>query len=139
MHENIIGLKDSGGDISKLGAVVDRTKSNNFQVLAGSASFLYTAYHLGCVGGVCALANVLGPQVCELESLFKSGHFDAARKLQLDLIQPNIDVTRRFGVPGLKQAMDWLGYIGGPTRMPLLPLKPDQVEILRKDFSAFLK
>ena len=37
MHENIIALKDSGGDISKLGAVVDRTKSNNFQVLAGSA------------------------------------------------------------------------------------------------------
>ena len=111
MHENIIGLKNSGRDILKLGAVVERTESNNFQVLAGSASFLYTAYHLGCVGGVCALA----------------------------LIQPNIDVTRRFGVPGLKQAMDWLGYIGGPTRMPLLPLKPDQVEILRKDFSAFLK
>ena len=134
MHPNIIGLKDSGGDISKLGCVVHQTEQQNFQVLAGSASFLYAAYHLGCVGGIVALANVLGEQCCELEALFQSGKWDAAEELQKRLIVPNIDVTRKYGVPGLKQAMDWLGYIGGKCRLPLVPLTENDVDIMRKHF-----
>lgn len=140
VHPNIIGLKDSGGDIAKLGYVVDKTLCNRFQVLAGSASFLYAAYHVGCVGGVCAIANVLGSECCELEALFQEKNWDEALKLQRRLILPNIDVTKRFGVPGLKQSMDWLGYIGGRTRSPLQPLTTNQKDILHKDFkkSGFL-
>lgn len=134
MHPNIVGLKDSGGDISKIGSVIHRTKTCDFQVLAGSASFLYAAYQLGAVGGVCALANVLGPECCELEILFKSQKFKEAEELQKRLIEPNIDVTRKYGVAGLKQAMDWLGYVGGRTRMPLLPLNDNDQDALRKCF-----
>jgi len=133
-HPNIAGLKDSGGDISKLSYVVHKTKDNGFQVLAGSASFLLAAYHMGCVGGVCALANVLGKECCDLEALYKAGEYDKARDLQYRLIAPNMDVTRKFGVAGLKQAMEWLGYIGGPTRSPLIKLKPDQTAVIEKDF-----
>lgn len=133
-HPNIIGLKDSGGDISKLAHLVHKTRDNDFQVLAGSASFLYAAYHVGCVGGVCALANVLGREICQLESLYKSNKFEEALALQQRLITPNMDVTRKFGVPGLKQAMEWLGYNGGRTRSPLQPLTPAQIETLRADF-----
>lgn len=45
-------------------------------------------------------------------------------------------VTRRFGIPGLKKAMEWFGYYGGPCRAPLAPLNPAQVEELRGTFSA---
>ena len=135
-HPNIIGLKDSGGDISKLGYLVYKTGGNDFQVLAGSASFLYTAYQVGCVGGVCALANVLGAELCRLEALYKAGRFDEALALQQRLIAPNMDVTRRFGVPGLKKAMEWFGYSGGPTRMPLQPLTVEQTGIIKQDFEA---
>lgn len=45
-------------------------------------------------------------------------------------------VTRRFGIPGLKKAMEWFGYYGGPCRAPLAPLSPAQVEELRSTFSA---
>lgn len=131
-HPNIIGLKDSGGDISKLGYLVYKT--DDFQVLAGSASFLYAAYQVGCVGGVCALANVLGGELCALEALYKAKRFEDALALQQRLIAPNIDVTRRFGVPGLKKAMEWFGYSGGPTRMPLQPLTIEQIEVIRRDF-----
>jgi 4-hydroxy-2-oxoglutarate aldolase len=57
-HPNICGLKDSGGDISKIGEILHLTEGKEFQVLAGSASFLYPAINLGASGGVCALANV---------------------------------------------------------------------------------
>ncbi|XP_073238864.1 4-hydroxy-2-oxoglutarate aldolase, mitochondrial-like [Porites lutea] len=136
-HSNIIGLKDSGGDITKIGYVIHKTASRNFQVLAGSASFLFPSYCLGAVGGVCALANVLGRQVCQLHELYKQGKMEDAKLLQHKLIQPNTVVTKTFGVPGLKKSMEFFGYYGGPTRSPLLPLKDAQIAQLREIFKPF--
>lgn len=120
-HKNIIGMKDSNGDIAKLANIIFRTKSvpGGFQVLAGSASFLLPAYSIGCVGGVCALANVLGDEVCKVQDLFDAKNLEEARDLQQRLVAPNIAVTKRFGVPGLKAALDAFGYYGGKTRLPL--------------------
>uniref|UniRef100_A0A803TLG2 4-hydroxy-2-oxoglutarate aldolase 1 n=1 Tax=Anolis carolinensis TaxID=28377 RepID=A0A803TLG2_ANOCA len=90
----------------------------------------------GAVGGICALANVLGTQVCQIEQLCQAGSWDEARELQHRLIEPNIAVTQKFGIPGLKQAMEWFGYSGGLCRAPLLPLSEIQVKGLRQDFSS---
>ncbi|KAM5271432.1 4-hydroxy-2-oxoglutarate aldolase, mitochondrial isoform 2-T2 [Ctenodactylus gundi] len=90
----------------------------------------------GAVGGVCGLANVLGAQVCQLERLCLTGQWEAAQKLQLRLIEPNTAVTRRFGIPGMKKAMDWFGFYGGPCRSPLKELSFTDEEALRVDFSS---
>ncbi|XP_063431540.1 4-hydroxy-2-oxoglutarate aldolase, mitochondrial-like [Mytilus trossulus] len=135
-HKNIIGLKDSGGDIGKLGSLVYATQKNDFQILAGSASFLFPAYAVGCVGGVLGLANVLGKSCCDLEQLYKDGKMEEAKQLQHRLIAPNMAVTKRFGVPGLKVAMEWFGYYGGPTRSPLQPIGQSDIDILRNVFKS---
>ncbi|NWY53251.1 HOGA1 protein, partial [Chionis minor] len=135
-HPNIVGIKDSGGDITHMGLMVHKTRQEDFQVLAGSASFLLASYALGASGGVCALANVLGAPLCQLDRLCREGRWQEAQDLQLRLIEPNMAVTRRFGIPGLKKAMEWFGYYGGPCRAPLAPLSPPQVEELRGTFSA---
>ncbi len=133
-HPNIIGLKDSGGDIAKIGNVIYKTRQNDFQVLAGSASFLYPALSLGAVGGVCALANVLGDEVCQVQKLYEEGNHAEASELQRRLIAPNAGVTKRFGVPGLKEAMSWFGFYGGPLRSPLQPLNDSERGALRQSF-----
>ncbi|NWU47493.1 HOGA1 protein, partial [Dromas ardeola] len=135
-HPNIVGIKDSGGDVTRMGLMVHKTRQEDFQVLAGSAGFLLASYALGASGGVCALANVLGAPLCQLDRLCRGGHWQEARDLQHRLIEPNMAVTRRFGIPGLKKAMEWFGYYGGPCRAPLAPLSPPQVEELRGTFSA---
>lgn len=134
-HPNIIGLKDSGGDVTRIGLIVHKTSKQDFQVLAGSAGFLLASYAVGAVGGICGLANVLGAQVCQLERLCLTGQWEAAQELQHRLIEPNTAVTRRFGIPGLKKTMDWFGYYGGPCRAPLQELSPTEEEALRLDFS----
>jgi len=133
-HPNIIGMKDSGGDISKIGEMIHLTKDQDFQLLAGSASFLLSALMVGSVGGICALANTLPGPVCDLQGLYDAGDLSAARDLQHKLIGPNNAVTKQFGVPGLKQAMDWCGYYGGPTRKPMLPLEPAETQELENCF-----
>ncbi|XP_078202325.1 4-hydroxy-2-oxoglutarate aldolase, mitochondrial isoform X2 [Callithrix jacchus] len=135
-HPNIVGMKDSGGDVTRIGLIVHKTRKQDFQVLAGSAGFLMASYALGAVGGVCALANVLGAQVCQLERLCLTGQWEDAQKLQHRLIEPNMAVTRRFGIPGLKKTMDWFGYYGGPCRAPLQELSPAEEEALRMDFTS---
>ncbi|KAG0717801.1 4-hydroxy-2-oxoglutarate aldolase, mitochondrial [Chionoecetes opilio] len=133
-HPNIIGLKESGGDITKIGSVVHQTQHLDFQVLAGSASFLLATLQIGGVGGVCAVANVLGEAVCELQRLCKEGRMEEAVTLQRKLIAPNTAVTKTFGIPGLKQVMDWKGLYGGPCRLPLQPLSTQETDNLRQVF-----
>ncbi|KAM8924826.1 4-hydroxy-2-oxoglutarate aldolase, mitochondrial [Pelodytes ibericus] len=135
-HPNIIGMKDSGGDVMRIGLIIHKTRTHGFQVLSGSAGFLLSGYSVGAVGGICALANILGAQLCELERLCLAGRWEEAKILQLRLIEPNGAVTRRFGVAGVKQAMDWFGYYGGPCRSPLLPLTEQEINELRRDFTA---
>lgn len=133
-HPNIIAMKESGGDITKIGGIVHKTQNTDFQVIAGSASFLMATLHIGGVGGVCGVANVLGEAVCELQRLVMEDNMTAAVQLQRKLIAPNSAVTRMFGVAGLKQVMDWKGLYGGPTRSPLQPLTQQETDKLRQVF-----
>jgi len=134
-HENIIGLKDSGGNLIKMAAIINNSKPG-FQVLAGSASFLLPALSIGAVGGILALANI-APGLClDIYKSFMKGDLEMARNYQLQAVELNTAVTRRWGVPALKAAMDHLGLYGGPVRKPLLPVndevKKELVPIINK-------
>ena len=120
-HKNIIGLKDSGGNLAKMGEIVGKARPG-FQVLAGSAGFLFPALAVGAVGGILALANIAPQQCIEIHQLFLEGKMEIARKLQNSLIELNAMVTREQGVPALKAAMDMLSIYGGPCREPILPV-----------------
>jgi 4-hydroxy-2-oxoglutarate aldolase len=129
-HPNIAGIKDSSGSVVKLGDII-RAAPPTFNVLAGSASFLYPALVLGAVGGIMALGNIAPEQCYGIYRYTQEGRHEEARQLQLKMIPPNIAVTARFGVPGLKLALDWIGYYGGPVRSPLGPLDEAQQATLR--------
>ncbi len=124
-HPNIIGVKESSGNVVKMGEVVYRC-SDPFQVLAGSGSFLLPALSVGAVGGVMALAAVAPHALAEIVEDFQRGDMRQARDMQLRLIPANAAVTSRFGIPGLKAALDRIGMYGGPVRPPLRPLDKDQ-------------
>jgi 4-hydroxy-2-oxoglutarate aldolase len=121
-HPNIAGLKDSSGNIVQIGEIIASSDSG-FAVFAGSASFLLPTLLLGGTGGTMALANVLPEQCCRIQALAQAGEWQSAAALQLGLLAINAAVTRRWGIPGLKAAMDMSGLRGGEPRPPLLPLK----------------
>ncbi len=130
-HPNIAGIKDSGGNAPKVGEMI-ASAAPGFGVLAGSASFLYPALCLGATGGILALANV-APKVCkDIERAFHAGDHATARTLQLRLLAPNAAVTSRFGIPGLKVALDTVGLVGGPPRLPLQPLNEADASEVRR-------
>jgi 4-hydroxy-2-oxoglutarate aldolase len=134
-HPNILGLKDSGGDITKLAWMVGAARPG-FQVLAGSAGFLLPALVVGAVGTVAALANIAATELAEVYERFRTGDLEGARALQGRLIEINSAVTRRFGVAGLKAAQEMLGWYGGPPRAPLLPATDAEREAIRAALEA---
>ncbi|MBI5350454.1 MAG: dihydrodipicolinate synthase family protein [Chloroflexi bacterium] len=131
-HPNIIGMKESGGDVTKVGFMVSETRGIDFQIVAGSAGFLLAALSVGAVGGVVALANIASRKLAQMVEAFHKNDLTQAREIQLPLIDANYAITSRFNVPGLKAAMDMLGYYGGPVRSPMLPLTDDEKAALRK-------
>jgi 4-hydroxy-2-oxoglutarate aldolase len=130
-HPNIVGIKDSTGNVIQLGEIANQVDAE-FNLLVGTAGALFGALTLGCVGGVLALANV-APKICvQIHQLVQEGNFESARKLQLKMIPVNKAITATYGVPGLKAAMDMLGYFGGAPRPPLLPSSDKEKSEIRK-------
>jgi 4-hydroxy-2-oxoglutarate aldolase len=129
-HPNIVGIKDSSGNVAQLGELIAAAPAE-FKILVGTAGALYPALTLGCPGGIVALANVAPTQCVRVYDLVESGQLAEARRLHLQLLPVNRAVTARYGVAGLKAAMDMLGDFGGEPRQPLLPLTSDEKGVLR--------
>ena len=132
-HPNIVGIKDTSGNMAKMADTVRLTRAvaPDFQVLAGSAGFFLAGLTLGAVGGILALANVAPVKCLELYRMFKAGQTEDVAKLQRRMIPVNAAITTRFGIAGLKAALDMLGYYGGPVRSPLLDITKDDRQTLR--------
>lgn len=129
-HENIVGMKDSSANFMKMGEVI-RFTPPSFATLVGTGGAIFPALSIGAKGVVPALGNIAPRECVAIFDLFHEGKFDDARNIQLRMIRPNAAVTAKWGIPGLKAAMDELGYFGGAPRSPLQPLPESEREKIR--------
>ena len=135
LHGNIIGIKESSGDVNKIGLMVRETP-DDFHVLSGSANSFLSALEVGAVGGIMALANIAAGPLADMMRYFQEGNSERAADIQRDLLVPNNAVTAKFGVAGLKAALDILGDYGGSVRSPLLSLPDSERNELRAILEA---
>ena len=129
-HPNIIGLKDSSGNVAKMAQIVAEAREG-FAVLAGSAGFLLPALAVGARGAIAALANIAPRECLRLMALWQEGKLEEARALQARLIPVNNAVTSGYGVAGLKAALEFVAHYGGAPRRPLPPLNEGERVRLR--------
>lgn len=133
-HPNIVGIKDSSGNIAQLNEILFSTQ-DEFAVFVGSAPVFFPALCIGARGGILAVANVL-PQVCtDIFDFYQQGRFQEAKELQNRMTPLAKAVTASYGIGGLKTAMDAAGYFGG---QPRLPLQRPNAEV-RKEIRALLR
>jgi len=130
-HPNIIGIKDSSGDVLQISDLV-ASAPGEFSVLSGSGSTFYTAVSMGATGGVLALACVLPDACVRLFELARAGQHQEARALQQQLLPVAKLVGSEYGVPGLKAALHLAGYDVGLPRRPLPPAPEAAVAELRE-------
>ena len=124
-HPNIVGIKDSSGNIQRVAEIVAGARPD-FQVLTGGAAVIYPALAVGARGAILALAAALPEKCAELFLLFESGRHEQAKALQLELAVASKRIVSEQGIAGVKYAMDLRGYNGGLPSLPLLPLAEEK-------------
>jgi 4-hydroxy-2-oxoglutarate aldolase len=120
-HPNIVGIKDSRGNLDLLGELVQQCQKG-FQVVAGAGSVLYGGLELGAVGGIVAVGLMAPAESAGVSVAFYEGRKADAGRLQERIGPLHTKVVEGMGVRGIKVAMDMLGFRGGPPRSPLLPM-----------------
>lgn len=130
-HPNIVGIKDSSGNIEQLCQIVSLVRKG-FAVFVGSAPVFFPALCIGATGGILAVANATPDECVRIHNLFKKGKMTEALALQNRLTPLAKAVTTKHGIGGLKMAMDLNGYFGGDPRLPLQKPGQDVEEELKK-------
>ena len=123
-HPNIVGIKDSSGNLPFLGEVFPDLPPD-FSYLLGAGSVFLFGLSLGASGGILRLADLIPEQCVTLYNDFLDGEWERASKLQRNIIPLNNAIIQKHGIAGAKYAMDLLGFYGGFPRNPILPLDAD--------------
>lgn len=120
-HPNIIAIKESSGNLEKVMKMIRET-DESFQVLVGSAPTLWPSLLVGAAGAVLAFANAAPFATTAIWDAFRARDQQAGQEWQDRIGHAAYLVTAKYGVPGLKYAMERNGYYGGPPRLPLTPV-----------------
>ncbi len=127
-HPNIVGAKDSSGDLKTFAAYRDAAPDWAFFI--GSGAAFYAGLELGAVGGILAVANFAVETAVDIAECFARGDKAAAVRAQERLTPLHKEIVGKLGPAGVKVAMDGVGLVGGPVRAPLDPVaSADEIRI----------
>jgi 4-hydroxy-2-oxoglutarate aldolase len=130
-HGNVLGIKDSAGDVGQLAELVRLTRhAPGFRVFSGNFGSTLPGLAVGVTGAVLAVANVFPDECAAILRLFEEGRVGEARAIHLRVLPVARFVTSEYGVPGLKAVLRLCGTPAGVPRAPLLPLDAKRREEL---------
>jgi 4-hydroxy-tetrahydrodipicolinate synthase len=126
---NIIGIKDSSGDL-ELASEYIRATGEGFYVLMGRDTLIHGALLYGAAGSIAASANVKPSLVAEIYDAFVAG--DLKRSLAAQYALAPLRIGFALGTfPGvIKEAMNLIGMEVGRSRSPVGSLAPDKLKQL---------
>jgi 4-hydroxy-2-oxoglutarate aldolase len=130
-HPNVCGIKDSSGNIPQCAQIIDQTPKT-FHVLVGAASALLPALAIGAGGGILALGDISPREWCDVYALAKAGRWDEARAIAARMMAADRGIPGRYGIGGLKAALELQGLYGGPCRAPLATPDGDAIEDIKE-------
>jgi len=131
--DNIIGMKDSSGDIYTLGHLASKWKDS--VIFEGEDSLLLPSLIAGAIGGIGATYNLMPEFYVQLWQAYQSNNINKAGKIQARineviralLISPDL-------IGGIKQVLGWMDLESGEPRSPNRTLRPEEAAKLRKAF-----
>jgi 4-hydroxy-2-oxoglutarate aldolase len=119
-HPNIVGMKDSSGNMEKLRQVLPAVKQG-FQVLTGSGGSIWEALQSGASGAILAIANAIPYACVTIWEAHRTREYDTGHDWQDRITPASRVIASQYGIPALKYAMDLNGYYGGLPRLPFVP------------------
>jgi 4-hydroxy-tetrahydrodipicolinate synthase len=133
---NIVGIKDSSGDLTETMEFIRRNRELGFKVLVGKDTLIYPGLEVGAVGAVCSTANYMPELVCPVYDLFMAGKKAEAREAQYRLNPIRLATDKSSFPVAAKDCANLRGRgLGGPY-LPNKPSPPAQMENLRRELAG---
>jgi 4-hydroxy-tetrahydrodipicolinate synthase len=125
--ENVKAVKQAYDDLEQARRIVEL----GLALYAGDDDIVLPFLELGGVGGICVHTHVVGPQVKELVTRYRSGDVEGARELDRRL-RPAIELLQVAPNPiAIKAALGLLGHDVGGCRLPLVEATPEERDQVR--------
>jgi 4-hydroxy-tetrahydrodipicolinate synthase len=129
--ENIVGIKDSSGDVQLTMQYIDQT-ADDFAILMGRDTLIYVGLLIGAKGAIAATGNVVPGLVAQIYDRFISGDHEGAKAAQEALAPLRHAFAWGTFPVVIKEAVDLIGLQAGPARLPVGPMNAEQRERLRE-------
>ncbi len=136
-HPKIVGIKDSSRSVARV-IEYRAAAREDFQILVGAPPTLYDSLQQGAVGGILGMADVLPNECVEIVEAHAKGDASRAAATQQTLGHASDQIAGKYGIAGLKYAMDLLGYYGGLPRSPILPVSDAAKRAIEAALASFV-
>ncbi|MAT77627.1 4-hydroxy-tetrahydrodipicolinate synthase [Candidatus Poribacteria bacterium] len=130
-HQNIIGLKEATGQLSRASEAVNAC-NDEFTVLSGDDINTLPIMAVGGRGVISVLANVAPREVADMCNAFKTGDLQTAQQIHHQTMQLALDLFIDTNPIPVKTALQMMGKLNGRMRLPLAPMSDDTLEVLRQ-------
>lgn len=122
-HEvpNIVGMKDTSGDITQTSEFIRRTRDVNFKVFGGKDTLLYASLCHGAVGGVCTAANFMPELITDVYNKFVAGDLAGSLEAQFKLNPVRLSMDAASFPVAAKDTANLRGRNMGVPYTPNLP------------------
>ncbi|MEU6813162.1 4-hydroxy-tetrahydrodipicolinate synthase [Streptomyces sp. NPDC046831] len=132
-HPRIVANKDAKGDLGRAGWAIARS---GLAWYSGDDMLNLPLLSVGAVGFVSVVGHVVTPELRALLEAFTSGDVQKALEIHQKLLPVYTGMFRTQGVMTTKAALDLQGLPGGPLRLPMVGLTPEETEQLKLDLAA---
>ncbi len=131
--DNIIGMKDACGDLTITMEIIRATRNNpnKFWVLCGEDALTFPMLSLGGDGGILAVSHVVGKEYREMIRLHREGRIEEAREIHFKTLPIVRALFIETNPVPIKEALTMMGLPAGEPRLPMVPLKSENREVLR--------
>ena len=119
--ENIVGMKDTSGDITQMEEFIRRTRDVDFKVFGGKDTLLYAALCHGAVGGVCTAANFMPHLITDVYNKFIAGDIKGSLEAQFKLNPVRLSMDAASFPVAAKDMANLVGRDVGVPYRPNLP------------------
>ncbi len=118
---NIVGMKDTSGDITQTSEFIRRTRDVHFKVFGGKDTLLYASLCHGAVGGVCTAANFMPELITDVYNKFIAGDLSGSLEAQFRLNPVRLSMDAASFPVAAKDMATLRGQAVGVPYLPTLP------------------
>lgn len=133
---NIVAIKEASGNLSQVAEIASLC-GDDLTIYSGNDDQILPVLSLGGKGVISVLSNVAPKRASKMVHDYLNGHFEEAKKAQLEAIGLINALFCEVNPIPVKEALNILGYSFGAPRLPLTPLSSENKVVLENEIKKY--